>query len=208
MDEEPFKASMEDSSDVERNDNLPKGISHSDEGMREQEEGSENRTLGEGGISDQGERHRVRDDDERYMRRDEQRDRQRDKERDRQRDKIRDRARDAKRDRESDLKGGERGDPDESAAADSKPVLTVEKVLEVFQRITSVNTPTINSKLAVPFEKTPLKNSSKFMDEYIGVKSGLRKVSGGLGKDAYQKEKERRKSFPFAWPQISPVEQG
>ena len=138
-DEEPFKGSMEDANDV------------SDEGMREQEEGSENRTLGEGGISDQGERVR----DERDTRRDEQRDKERDRQRDRQRDKIRDRARDAKRDRESDLKGGEIGHPDESAAVDSKPVLTVEKVLEVFQRITSVNTPNINSKLAVPLRKHP-----------------------------------------------------
>ena len=125
-------ASMEDSFDVERSDNLPKGIKR-----------------------DQGERHRVRDDGERDMRRDEQRDKERDRQRDRQRDKIRDRARDAKRDRESDLKGGEIGHPDESAAVDSKPVLTVEKVLEVFQRITSVNTPNINSKLAVPLRKHP-----------------------------------------------------
>ena len=208
------KGSMEDSNDIVRNDILTEGIDRSDDGMRgqeEEEEGGDNSSLGEGGHSEQSERliavveerHRVRDEE-----RDVMRDEQRDKARDRQRDKIRDRARDAKRDRESDLKDGERGDPDESASADSKPVLTVEKVMEAFQRITSVNTPNINSKLAIPFEKTPLKNSSKFKEEYLDVKSGLRKVSGGLGKDAYQKEKERQKSLPFAWPQRSHVEQG
>ena len=196
------KGSMEDSNDIVRNGILTEGIDRSDDGMRGQEEGGDNSSLGEGGHSEQSER-LIAVVEERDVMRDEQRDkardRQRDKARDRQRDKIRDRARDAKRDRESDLKDGERGDPDESASADSKPVLTVEKVMEAFQRITSVNTPNINSKLAIPFEKTPLNNSSKFKEEYMGVKSGLRKNSGGLGKDAYQMEKERQKSLPFVW---------
>ena len=77
------------------------------------------------------------------------------------------------------------------------PILSVEKVMGVFQRITSITTPTINSKLAIPYQKDLVKSSNKFKQEYEGVKSDLRKISGGLGKVAYQKEKERRKSLPF-----------
>ena len=39
--------------------------------------------------------------------------------------------------------------------------LTVEHVMEVFKRITSVNTPSVNSRLALPFKKRPVKESSK-----------------------------------------------
>ena len=86
------------------------------------------------------------------------------------------------------------------------PVLTVEKVLESLKRISAIKTPEINSKLAVPYKKQPVVNSSKFKEEYSDVKSDLRKVSGGLGKEAYQAEKERRKSMPFSWPNPSPLQ--
>ena len=66
------------------------------------------------------------------------------------------------------------------------PILSVEKVMGVFQRITSITTPTINSKLAIPYQKDLVKSSNKFKQEYEGVKSDLRKISGGLGKVAYQ----------------------
>ena len=56
--------------------------------------------------------------------------------------------------------------------------------------------------------KDPVKSSNKFKQEYEGVKSDLRKISGGLGKVAYQKEKERRKSLPFEWPLASPPVEG
>ena len=46
------------------------------------------------------------------------------------------------------------------------------------------------------------------MEEYSEVKSDLRKVSGGLGKEAYHAEKERRKSVPFSWPNPSPPARG
>ena len=88
------------------------------------------------------------------------------------------------------------------------PVLTVEKVLETFKRISAIKTPEINSKLAIPFNKQSVVSSVKFNEEYSEVKSNLRKVSGGLGKEAYQAEKERRKSEPFSWPNPSPPARG
>ena len=180
-------------------------------------------------VRDVGERDLARDlarDAERDLARDEERDRNRyrerdrnrDRERDRNRDKERDRARDDKRDRARDeerdrTREKERvSDKDQVTDQDSGlvvgPILTVEKVMEVFQRISSINTPQINSKLALPFMKDPVKSSNKFKQEYEGVKSDLRKISGGLGKVAYQKEKERRKSLPFEWPLASPPVEG
>ena len=88
------------------------------------------------------------------------------------------------------------------------PVLTVEKVLETFKRISAIKTPDINSKLAIPFKKEPVGSSSKFKEEYLVVKNDIRKVSGGQGKEAYHAEKERRKSAPFSWPNPSPSRQG
>ena len=87
---------------------------------------------------------------------------------------------------------------DDSSREDSPhPVLTVEKVLETFKRISSIKTPDINTKLAIPFKKQPVVSRTKFKEEYSDIKSDLRKVSGGLGKEAYHTEKERRKSQPF-----------
>ena len=88
------------------------------------------------------------------------------------------------------------------------PFLTAEKVLETFKRISAIKTPEINSKLAIPFNKQSVVSSVKFNEEYSEVKSNLRKVSGGLGKEAYQAEKERRKSEPFSWPNPSPPARG
>ena len=94
---------------------------------------------------------------------------------------------------------------DSSREADSPhSVLTMEKVLETFKRISSIKTPDINSKLAIPFKKQPVVSRTKFKEEYSDIKSDLRKVSGGLGKEAYHTEKERRKSQPFPWPKASP----
>ena len=84
------------------------------------------------------------------------------------------------------------------------PVLTVEKVLETFKRISAIKTPEINSKLAIPFNKQSVVSSVKFKEEYSEVKCNLRKMSGGLGKKAYQAEKKRMKSEPFTWPDSSP----
>ena len=88
------------------------------------------------------------------------------------------------------------------------PILTVEKVLETFRRISSIKTPDINAKLAIPYQKEPVKSSTKFKEEYSDVKNNLRKISGGLGKEVYHAEKERRKSAPFSWPKPSPTNQG
>ena len=44
----------------------------------------------------------------------------------------------------------------------SPPILTVEKVLETFKRISAIKTPEINSKLAIPYKKQPVVNSSKW----------------------------------------------
>ena len=82
------------------------------------------------------------------------------------------------------------------------PVLTVEKVLETFKRISAIKTPEINSKLAIPFNKQSVVSSVKFKEEYSEVKCNLRKMSGCLGKE--KAEKERRKSEPFTWPHSSP----
>ena len=84
------------------------------------------------------------------------------------------------------------------------PVLTAEKVLDTFKRISAIKIPEIDSKLAIPFNKQSVVSSVKFKEEYSEVKCNLRKMSGGLGKEAYQAEKERRKSEPFTWPHSSP----
>ena len=134
--------------------------------------------------------------------RDLERDRLRDAKRDEERDMDRDFARDRNRDMERGGKEGQEGNFGDNV------VLTVEKVLEVFDRIKNITTPNINSKLAVPFNKIPVKSSAKFKEEYKDVKEALRKISGGLGKVKYHEEKERRKSLPFAWPQVSPLSEG
>ena len=84
--------------------------------------------------------------------------------------------------------------------------LIVEHVMEVFKRITSVNTPSINSRLALPFKKRPVKDSSKFIKEYADIKDDLRKITGGLGKQNYQEKREKKKSLPFPWSAASQSE--
>ena len=154
------------------------------------------------------ERDKIRDI-ERDKLRDIERDQIRDRLRDMNRDTIRDKVRDEKRDGAIEVNGDGGGGVVISPAATGDPVsvLTVRTVLETFKRLGSISTPEINFKLAIPFEKRQVKESSKFKEEYLEVKSQLRKVSGGLGKEKYHEEKERRKSLPFPWPQ-SPHEQG
>ena len=136
------------------------------------------------------------------LERDKIRDVERDEERDVERDMNIDFARDRNRDLERDGEEGQEGNFGDNV------VLTVEKVLEVFDRMKNITTPNINSKLAVPFNKNPVKSSAKFKEEYKDVKEALRKISGGLGKVKYHEEKDRRKSLPFAWPQVSPSSEG
>ena len=88
------------------------------------------------------------------------------------------------------------------------PVLTVEKVLQTFQRINQIKTPEINSKLAIPYNKPILVTSVEFKENYCDIKSDLRKISGKSGHDAYQREKDRRKSLPFEWPVVSSENEG
>ena len=167
------------------------------------------------------------EDDQKYMARDKVRDETRDLARDEKRDKARDERRDMARDERRDMTRDERrditrdmqgvGTMEEQGVMQKKmsrdkaigigtpePVLTVEKVLEVFNRIKNVTTPAINSKLAVPFKKNPVKDSTKFKQDYSEVKSSMRKISGGLGKDAYQEEKKSKNYLPFPWPASSP----
>ena len=80
--------------------------------------------------------------------------------------------------------------------------------MEVFKRISSVNTPEINSNLAIPFKKEPVNDSSKFKEEYSVAKNDLRKTTGGKGKGSYQEEKNRKLSLPFPWPKASASEEG
>ena len=142
----------------------------------------------------------LRRDKERDLVRDKERDKERDFTRDKERDELRDRLRDIARDEVRDLGLIERGDISVVAVGTPPPVLTVEKVMEVFKRIKSVSTPDINNKLAIPCKKPPVKDSSLFKQEYAEVKESLRKISGGLGKVSYQAEKERKTSAPFTWP--------
>lgn len=155
------------------------------------------------------ERDRIRDierDKNRDKERDEVRDRERDEVRDRQRDEVRDRERDRVRDKERDdsaireltITSHEGGEAE----------LTVKKVLEVFKRISSIKTPLINSQLALPFNKNPVKDSKKFKEEYAQVKNDIGKIDGKKGKCSYEEEKERRKSVPFKWPESSPEPTG
>ena len=162
-------------------------------------------------IDRDDERDKIRDmerDKIRDMERDKIRDKGRDRLRDMKRDKIRDKVRDEKRDGANEVnRDGGGGVMTPAATGDSVSVLTVRTVLETFKRLGSISTPEINFKLAIPFEKRQVKESSKFKEEYLEVKSQMRKVSGGLGKEKYHEEKERRRSLPFPWPQ-SPHEQG
>jgi hypothetical protein len=136
------------------------------------------------------------------------RDKERDLVRDRERDLVRDRERDVVRDRERDLvRDGERGVLMEEENGE-RPQLTVEKVLAVFKRISSIKTPLINSQLALPFKMKPVKNSIMFKEEYAEIKSDIRKIDGRKGKMAYEQEKEKRKSLPFNWPASSPETTG
>ena len=167
-----------------------------------------------GNVTRDRERDLARDrerDEIRDRERDKVRDRERDVIRDRERDRVRDFERDIARDRESDVdrvrvtgRGSDTEQVMDIESGSGNSVLTVEKVLEVFRRISSVNTPTINSQLALPFKKRPVKDSSQFKKEYVEIKNDLRKVSGSSGKVAYQEEQERRKSLPFNWPNASP----
>ena len=132
--------------------------------------------------------------------RDEKRDLARDKARDEERDKQREIVRNTASDMQKEMTGDKAiGIEGVDAPITPEPVLTVEKVMEVFNRIKKVNTPAINSKLAVPFKKLPVKDSIRFKQDYSEVKENLRKISGGLGKSAYQDEKKRRNSLPFPW---------
>ena len=146
-------------------------------------------------------RDRIRDkerDRKRDKERDEVRDRERDEVRDKERDDIRDRERDNLAIRELTASRNEGGEPE----------LTVKRVLEVFKRISSIRTPIINSQLALPFNKNPVKDSKKFKEEYAKVKHDIGKVDGKKGKAAYEEEKEKRKSLPFNWPESSPESTG
>ena len=145
-------------------------------------------------------------DRERDQIRDAKRDAERDAVRDEERDSVRDRERDAIRDQERDAakEAVETRDGEEK----NTPELTVEKVMEVFKRISSVNTPEINSNLAIPFKKEPVNDSSKFKEEYSVAKNDLRKTTGGKGKGSYQEEKKRKLSLPFPWPKASASEEG
>ena len=154
-------------------------------------------------------------DRERDQIRDATRDRDRDAIRDLDRDAARDVERDAVRDRERDAFRDQERDTTtnsvETRSVDeekSTPELTVEKVMEVFKRISSVNTPEINSQLAIPFKKEPVNDSSKFKDEYSEAKKDLWKTTGGKGKGAYQEEKKRKLSLPFPWPKDSGNKEG
>ena len=85
-------------------------------------------------------------------------------------------------------------------------ILTLEKVLNTFRRISQINTPEINSKLAIVYNKPPVKDRHAFKESYATHKEELRKISGAGGKDAYSKEKEKRLSVPFEWPFTMEVE--
>ena len=131
-----------------------------------------------------------------------------DKERDRKRDRERDMVRDRQRDLVRDMERGGLTEEENSERLANGPQLTVDKVLEVFKRISSIKTPLINSQLALPFKMKPVKNSIMFKEEYAEIKSDIRKIDGRKGKMAYEQEKEKRKSLPFNWPVSSPETTG
>ena len=66
----------------------------------------------------------------------------------------------------------------------------------------SVTTPEINSRLALPFKKTPLDSSTEFKDIYTEKKEYVSRVSGsGGGGASYQEKKQQRRSEEFPWPE-------
>ena len=213
------------SDEVEDMDLVKEGIIESDEvidtDMDRNLVGDKKRVMDVGKERDMirdKERDMIRDQ-ERDMIRDKERDLVRDKERDLARDKERDFAKDKERDDLNSLRDGRdkvtdmdtaqtkvlEGDISGAGAAFTTPppVLTVEKVMEVFKRLKNVNTPDINTKLAIPYKKPPVVDSSLFKHEYSELKESLGRISGKGGKAAYQAEKKRQTSASFSWPDTS-----
>ena len=78
-------------------------------------------------------------------------------------------------------------------------LLTVSEVFKTFPKVTSINTPDINSKLAIPFKKELVGTREPFKEIYSATRANIKSVSGKLTN--YQEEKERRRSLPFYWPE-------
>ena len=70
----------------------------------------------------------------------------------------------------------------------------------------SVNTPNINTLLALPYKKRPVGSSQAFRGVWSAKKEYVRGVSGKGGE--YQVNKSRRRSETFPWPESSSQESG
>ena len=70
----------------------------------------------------------------------------------------------------------------------------------------SVNTPNINSLLALPYKKEPVQSSKEFLGQWTDMKEYIRKV-GGRGA-SYQVNKAQRLSEEFSWPETQSVQPG
>ena len=66
------------------------------------------------------------------------------------------------------------GPPGHSEAQARTSPLTYQKVFSEIPRVTGVNTPNINDKIAKPWNLTPVTNSTKFKKAYVDGRSVLR----------------------------------
>ena len=64
-----------------------------------------------------------------------------------------------------------------------------------------MNTPNINSLLAVPFKKEPVPDREEFLGTWNESKEYVRKASGSSG--TYHANKSQRLSEEFNWPSSS-----
>ena len=93
-------------------------------------------------------------------------------------------------------------DPDQ-AFPSPIPLLTVEKVLRVFENARKITTPEVNSKLAIPYKKPEIEKRTEFKQAYSAAKQNINRVSGQSAGDR-EEEKGRRRSLPFDWPTTCP----
>ena len=71
-----------------------------------------------------------------------------------------------------------------------------------------MTTPNINSKLAGPFKKVPVENSSEFKGIWADKKDYVSRVSGVGRGGTFKERKEQRRSEEFPWPGIPEQEEG
>ena len=69
----------------------------------------------------------------------------------------------------------------------------------------SVNTPKINSQIAMPYSKGLVENSKLFKSVWADKKNYVTRISGRGRGGTYKERKEQRRSEEFPWSSILPI---